>query len=218
MFTMGYRGKVREQERARALRARGWVLDDIARRLDVSKSSVSLWVRDVAFQPRLWRRGGGVRPPNALQRRKAAEIERFRAEGRERVDKLSEREFLVAGAALYAGEGSKDKLKFTNTNEAMVRLYCAWLRQFFTIDESRLRCQLYLHQGLDLTRATRQWSDVTGIPVSQFWRPYRAKPDASIRRAKHPYGCANVVYLSSTTHRAVMGVVGALLTCDAIPG
>jgi transposase len=80
---MGYRGKLQEQAKARRLRSRGWTLDEIAHRLHVSKSSVSLWVRQVEFQPRLWRGGGRRRAPNALQRRKAEEIERLLAEGRE---------------------------------------------------------------------------------------------------------------------------------------
>lgn len=33
-----------------------------------------------------------------------------------------------------------------------------WLRRFFEIDESRLRVQLYLHQGLDLAEAVTFWS------------------------------------------------------------
>ncbi len=54
---MGYRGKVKEQEQARALRAQNRTLADIARTLGVSKSSVSLWVRDVPFTPTLRRAG-----------------------------------------------------------------------------------------------------------------------------------------------------------------
>ena len=46
---MGYRGKLREREEARRLRAEGYTLLDIARQLGVSKSSVSVWVRDVEF-------------------------------------------------------------------------------------------------------------------------------------------------------------------------
>jgi len=48
---MGYRGKVKEQEAARVLRAEGHTLADIATKLGVAKSSVSLWVRDVPFTP-----------------------------------------------------------------------------------------------------------------------------------------------------------------------
>ncbi len=47
---MGFRGKQVEQARARELRAQAWTLQEIASHLDVSKSSVSLWVRDVHFE------------------------------------------------------------------------------------------------------------------------------------------------------------------------
>jgi hypothetical protein len=104
---MGYRGKLAEREQARRLRATGLPIADIAARLGVSKSSVSLWVRDVAFEPRPLVTRGRRREPNALQRRRQAQIDRLLAEGRDRVGRLSEREFLVAGVALYAGEGSK---------------------------------------------------------------------------------------------------------------
>jgi len=100
----------------------------------------------------------------------------------------------------------------------MLRFFCAWLRHFFEVDESRLRMRLYLHQGLDLDEATAFWSELTGIPLTQFGKPYRAVPDPSIRKSKHPMGCPSVIYSCSRTHRAVMGLVEALLCCEAIPG
>ena len=48
---MGYRGKVELKEKARLMRAEGRTLHDIATTLGVAKSSVSLWVRDVPFEP-----------------------------------------------------------------------------------------------------------------------------------------------------------------------
>jgi Homeodomain-like domain len=42
---IGYRGKVKEQAKARQLRAQNRTVADIAKALGVSKSSVSLWVR-----------------------------------------------------------------------------------------------------------------------------------------------------------------------------
>jgi Helix-turn-helix domain len=146
---MGYRGKLAERERARRLRASGLPLAEIAARLGVSRSSVSVWVRDVAFEPHPRGTCGRRRAPNALQRRKQAEIDRLLAEGRDRVGRLSEREFLVAGVALYAGEGSKrdGSVQFANSDWRMVAFFCSWLRRFFAIDESRLRVRLYLHEG-----------------------------------------------------------------------
>ena len=110
---MGYRGKLAKRQQARHLRRTGLPLAEIATRLGVSKSSVSLWVRDVEFTPLLRPARGRRREPNALQRRKQAEIDRLLAEGQLRVGRLSEREFLLAGVALYAGRGASGTVNFT---------------------------------------------------------------------------------------------------------
>lgn len=86
------------------------------------------------------------------------------------------------------------------------------------MDEARLRVRLYLHQGLDLEEAESFWSKVTGIPRTQFGKPYRAVPDPSIRTAKHMRGCVTISYSCSATHRAVMGLVQALFVAPRDPG
>jgi hypothetical protein len=224
---MGYRGKLAGQDRARQLRARGWTLAEIAAEIGVSKASASIWTRDVeidsvALAERRRRRwldgnhGARRRIPNALQRRKQIEIERLQDEGRQRIGRLTEREFLVAGLALYAGEGSKTDgdVKLANSDPLNVSFFLSWLRRFFDLNEHRLRLTLYLHQGLDLDQATRFWVDLTGIPASRMRKPYRAVPDPSIRRSKHPLGCASVALASVSTHRAITGMIAALLSCD----
>jgi hypothetical protein len=216
---MGYRGKVKEQERARALRAQNRTLADIAKTLGVSKSSVSLWVRDVPFTPTLRLRGPHRRPHPAHEA-KLRQIEALNRQGEARIGTLSEEAFFVAGVALYAGEGSKTdgSVRFPNSDAEMVRFFCAWLRRFFTIDESRLRCRVYLHEGLDLEATEAFWSELTGIPRSQFGKAYRAVPDPSIRRNKHEHGCFYVNYSCSRTHREIMGLVRALLSSSCYPG
>jgi hypothetical protein len=216
---MGYRGKVKEQEKARVLRAQNRTLADIAQTLGVSKSSVSLWVRDVPFTPTL-RLRGPHRHPHPAHEAKLRQIEELNREGRERIGTLSDEEFLVAGIALYAGEGAKGDgtVQFANTDPAMIRFFCAWLRRFFDVDASRLRVRVYLHQGLDLESAEAFWSKLTGVPRQQFRQAHRAVPDASIRHNKHEHGCAYVYYSCSKTHRQIMGLMRALLSTDAIPG
>jgi hypothetical protein len=222
---VGYRGKLVERERARDLRAQAWTIGEIVAELDVSRSSVSVWVRDVRFDEATRaaraganrRRGARKRGPNRLQQRKQTEIDRLLAAGIERIGRLSDRDLLIAGTALYAGEGAKTDggvVKFANSDPRMVLLFCTWLRSFFDVDETRLRVHLYLHEGLDLDGARSFWSALTGIPLTQFGRPYRAVPDPSIRRSKHPMGCPAVTYASSATHREIMGLVHALLRCE----
>ncbi len=214
---MGYRGKLEEQERARELRAKAWTLQEIADELGVAKSSVSLWVRDVEFDRTARRSRRTDRLPRGtdhpLRRRKLAEIAECNEWGREQIGELSERDLLIAGTALYAGEGAKrdGAVKMANTNPALLH----WLRTFFEVEESRLRVHLYLHEGLDLQGAAEYWGRVTGIPASQFGKPYRAAPDATIRHTKHEYGCPSVRYSCSRTHRQVMGLVQALASAGA---
>jgi hypothetical protein len=106
----------------------------------------------------------------------------------------------------------------TPTHASFV-FFVAWLRRFFDIDESRLRVQLYLHEGLDLDAAERFWSTALNIPCQQFGKPYRAVADHSRRTAKHRMGCPSVRYSCSHTHREVMGLMNALLTSvEDIPG
>ena len=153
---MGYRGKVKEQEQARALRARNRTLADIARTLGLSKSSVSLWVRDVPFTPTL-RLRGPHRHPHPAHEAKLRQIEALNREGKKRLGVLTDEVLFAAGIALYAGEGSKTdgEVRFSNSDPRMVRLFCTWFRHFFSVDETRLRGRLYLHQGLDLSAAER---------------------------------------------------------------
>jgi hypothetical protein len=105
---VGYRAKL--GERARELRAQAWTINEIVADLGVSKSSVSVWVRDVEFDEatRAARaganriRGARTRRSHRQQQHKQTEIERLLGEGRERIGELSDRDLLIAGAALYA--------------------------------------------------------------------------------------------------------------------
>jgi hypothetical protein len=203
------------------LRAEAWTLQEIADELRASRGQVSVWVRGVPFTPGPRNRGAPAQRVHPMRVAKLDEIERLRSEGVARIGELSRKEFLVAGVALYAGEGAKldRSVRFANSDPRMVLFFVQWLRAFFTVDESRLRVRLYLHEGLGLDAANRFWSELTGIPEAQFGAPYRAVPDSSIRSTKHPLGCPCVVYSCSRTHRAIMGLIEALLSCRGhLPG
>jgi len=215
---MGNRGKVVERARARELRAEAFTLQEIADRLGVAKGTVSVWVRDVDFEPRP-RRKARRRGPNKLQRAKAAEIERCRVEGMERIGRLTDREFLMAGLGLYAGDGAKGggEVSFANSNPDMIQFFCAWFRRFFEVDEARLRIHLYLHADLDLERAEVFWSSLSGIPRNQFHKAYRASVDPTMRSNRHEFGCCHVRYGSTLALRQILGMMRAMFLVSSQP-
>jgi transcriptional regulator with XRE-family HTH domain len=104
---MGYGGKFVERDQARQLRAQSWTLQEIADELGVSKSSVSVGVRDVDFVATPRNRGHSGQRPHPLHVRKLAEIERCRAEADELFSRLTGRERDLFALGLYAGEGEK---------------------------------------------------------------------------------------------------------------
>lgn len=186
----------------------------IAEELGVSRSSVSLWVRGVTPEAPMRRHAPGPRRPNRLQRAKAERLAAVHADALEAIGRLSPRDLLIAGLALYAGEGTKrdGDLTFANSDPRLVRLWCLFLRRFVQPDERRLRARLYLHQDCDLAASIRFWAAVAAIPPEQFTKPYRAVADPSIRDRRHEHGCLHVRYASTEAHRYVLGLIDALLS------
>ncbi len=211
---MGYGGKAAERERARDLRAESWTLAEIASELGVAKSSVSIWVRDVEFVPKPRNRGADEHRPHPLRVRKEAEIEAARTEGSERFASLTEDEFFAAGVMLYVGEGSKTPgtVSLANTDPDVIAFFMAWSRHFFDINEAKWRASLYLHEGLNVGKANEFWSSVSGIPVSSFYKPYRASRPNGWKKSKHPMGCFTPKYADTHLHRKVIGFCDGLLS------
>jgi hypothetical protein len=173
------KAKTDDQARARALRLQGKTYDDIALELGVSKSSVSLWVRDLP-RPR--------RSPEDLTRHmdmmrgvRNANLERTYARNRDRsrgeIDPFTDRDLLIAGVALYWAEGSKSKpwratkrVIFTNSDPNMVRVYLAWLRLVGVAPED-CGFRVSIHMSADVTEAERFWAELVGVPVEALYPP-----------------------------------------------
>ena len=122
--------------------------------------------------------------------------------------------------ALYAGEGSKRDggVDFANSDPALMRIFTAWLRQEFELDESKFRVELYLHADLDMDAAVDHWSRVLDAPRLQVNQPYRAVVDETMRLNRHVYGCASIVSHSRRLHRRVMARIAAIGSTFANPG
>ena len=102
--------------RARELRGRGMDYEEIASRLGVSKSSVSLWVRDLPTPSRLTYEECRKRSVAGTRRyweaeRPARDAARsaIRDAAAAEIGQLSEREILLIGAIAYWCEGAKSK-------------------------------------------------------------------------------------------------------------
>lgn len=149
--------------RARELRLQGWTYDRIEAELGCSRSSVSLWVRDLPKPERkrtpeeassIARRGW-----EAKLRIRDEERQRTKQTARRAVGDLSPRELFLVGVGLYWAEGSKDKpyerresVTFVNSDPGMVEVYLAWL-DLIGIERGRLRFSVMIHENADVAGA-----------------------------------------------------------------
>jgi transcriptional regulator with XRE-family HTH domain len=199
--------------KARALRASGMAYTEIAAELGVSKSSVSLWVRDMARPPRLSyvenrkRSAEGVRRYWAKERLvREAKREVIRAAAAAQIGDLSDREILVVGAIAYWCEGAKSKspkygahVAFINSDPGLIKFFLRFLTTAGVAGDQVI-FRVLIHEGAGVLAAQRYWQDVTGAHPAQFRKPTlkRHKPKTIRKNTGVDYhGCLRIDVLRS---------------------
>jgi DNA-binding transcriptional MerR regulator len=187
--SISYRTMARHKDRELALKLRrnGLSYSDIKTRLNVSKSTLSLWLRDL---PLTRERINELRSNSPRRIERYRETMRLKKETRlsavfkkaqKDIGSLSKREIFIAGLFLYWGEGGKTKpytISLTNTDPNMIRFYMLWLKEL-GVPLSKIKVCLHLYSDMDIHKATQFWSDILHIPKTQFRTPHIKKVDSS---------------------------------------
>jgi transposase len=208
--------------KARQLREQGRAYNQIAAELGVSKSSVSLWVRDLPRPERLSyeeccrRVAEGVRRYWAVERHvRETQREATRAAAAAEIGALTQRELLIAGAIAYWCEGAKnkpyhrhDRVTFMNSDPALITLFLRFL-DAAGVDRNMIIYRVYIHETADVTGAERFWLEVTGADPALFRRPAlkRHHPQTVRKNVGADYrGCLRVdVRRSADLYRRIEG-------------
>jgi predicted transcriptional regulator len=170
--------------KARALREQGLDYNRISAELGVSKSSVSLWVRDLPRPQRLSyeecrnRAAEGVRRYWEAERpAREAKREAVRAAAAAQIGVLTQRELLIAGAIAYWCEGTKskpqrqeDRVSFMNGDPRLIRFFLRFL-DAAGVNPAQVCYRVYIHENADIVGAGLYWLEVTGADPGQFQRP-----------------------------------------------
>ncbi|MER5969313.1 hypothetical protein ABT112_06155 [Streptomyces sp. NPDC002055] len=168
--------KTELRERARELRRAGETYDAIAARLGVSKSSVSLWVRDLPKPDRRADHARLMAEARWAPHRRARDITRQQTKlaAAQQVGRLTDRELFLIGVGLYWSEGTKSKparpserVRFINSDPDMIRVYLAWLR-LLGVGRERLGFHVAIHESADAAAAERYWAELVGADAAAF--------------------------------------------------
>ncbi|WP_406177408.1 hypothetical protein [Streptomyces canus] len=226
-WTKRPRAKDDLRKRARELRTLGWTYGQIQAELGCSKSSVSLWVRDLPTpEPKCTPEEQRTRMNAGLTRlRDAQDQERqaTKAAAEAAVGELTDRELFFAGVALYWAEGAKDKphrrtevLQFINSDPNAITLFLRWL-EFLGVQRERLTLRVSIHETADVEAAERFWAGVAGVDTSAFSRATlkRHNPRTVRKNTGDTYHGCLVIYVrqSADLYRRMegtwYGIVGA---------
>jgi transcriptional regulator with XRE-family HTH domain len=227
-WTRRPRAKDAVRAQARELRKKGLDYEEIAAELGVSKSSVSLWVRDMPTPPHLTPEESSKRAVEGMRRYWAAQRPlREAVRGRvvtaaaAEIGKLSGRELLIAGAVAYWCEGAKskpwrrnDRVAFINSDPGLITLFLCFL-ELAGVSRDSVTYRLSIHESADLSAAERFWLDVTGAEPGQFRKPTlkRHNPKTVRKNTGDDYhGCLIIaVRLSAVLYQRIEGWAEAIM-------
>lgn len=152
--------KQKEKQLAIKLRREGKTYSEILKVVPVAKSTLSLWLREVGLsksqkQKLTAKKRAAQKRGGAARRRQRIELtERIFKESKAKVGVLSSRERLLISAALYWGEGAKEKphrtsqgIDFGNTDPEMIKFFVEWLRECMDIKIKDFYFSLYIHEN-----------------------------------------------------------------------
>lgn len=209
---------IQKHLRAIELRKQGWSYSQIKRELQVSKSSLSLWLK---------RHPLSKQQIDDLSSHNDKRIERFRETWRrKRVAQLREvyeqekesllpltgKELLIAGLFLYSGEGAKGPkhgiVSLSNTNPTVIRFFLYWLTEILGVSMEKIFARLHVYADMDIAAEIDFWGTQLDLPVGKFRKPYVKK--TTLRGLTYKsigHGTCNlIVYSQSLLDKILMGI------------
>ena len=176
---------------ARQLRKEGKSLNEISTQLKTPKTTTRLWIKDISLteKQKLKLRMRSLLSlqdgrKQAVKLRRDESLLRFQInhqKGLLSIGRLNKRDLLLIGTSLYWAEGFKNKherrLGFCNSDPVMIRLYLRFLKEILLVKNSELTARLSLNESFrpHALQIQKQWSELVGIPLSQFTKTFYQK-------------------------------------------
>ena len=225
---MGFMAKSKEKNKALKLRQKGKSIKDIASKLEIAKSTVSLWCRDIKLTLEQVKRlhekmikGGYIGRMKGAQmqyERRLKKVKEWEQKGIKEIGKLSNRDLLIAGISLYWGEGARKTrhLSFCNSDPEMIKFMIRFFRKTCKIDKNRFTAYVGINKiHKDRVKEVENyWSKITNIPREQFTKTtlIKVKNKKVYKNFFIHYGTVTIrIKKSSELYYQMMGLIKGLV-------
>ena len=213
--------KYKEKLKARELRRKeGLSLVDISKRLEVSKGSVSVWVRDINLTKEQKLKLSLKNPVFIGQNNGAKAIKEKAKEIRKKYQEVGRKEaqqnnlLHCQGCMLYWAEGTKSRncMRFSNSDPFLMLLFKNFLENYFNIpnDKIILKINCYTNNGIVLEDIIVYWLNFLNLSRENLRKcQINQIPSSSkkYKRGKLLYGVANLEVYSVELVQRIYGAI-----------
>lgn len=218
-----------ERQKAIKLRTEGFSIFEIAKKLGVAKSSVSIWVRDVHLNDyQLKTLRDNSHSLATIEKRRVSRLNNELTKrqiivnlAENEIGSLTKRELWLIGVMLYWAEGGKTQrmVRFSNGDPRLIKIMMKFFREVCEVPEHKFRGYIHIHPHLNSIKAETYWSNVSLIPNDQFFKTYRKKNISSKgKRDSLPHGVMDVYVMDTELFLKILGWVNGIfkLTTDGV--
>jgi hypothetical protein len=190
-FVIKYPSTIKDE--AVELRKLGYSLEDVANKLNIAKSTSSLWLRNVNLNSSILKlladkkHEGGLKGLKTVINNRQKVLLQIKNKVINEITSLNLKNIAlqkVLCSFLYWGEGGKSEscVSFVNSDPEMIKMFLYLLRSSYNLDESKLRGLVHVHEYHNETEIKLFWSQITRIPLSQFTKSYLKPHTGKIKR------------------------------------
>jgi hypothetical protein len=173
--------KMKLRQQVFELRKKGMSYSQIKNEVQISKSTLSNWLKNLPLSKVRIRELRGrnekriERFRQTMLRKKNERLNILYKEEKGKLLPLSKRELFLSGLFLYWGEGNKSSphtMSINNSDPAVVQFSLLWVTECLGIDKEKIKAFLHLYKDMDIQVELKFWSNILDIPVASFNKPY----------------------------------------------
>ncbi len=194
---------------------------DIKKKLNVSKSTLSYWLKDVPLEEKYKKKFYTNRILNLAQgtqsqkERRGREIAEIIKKAKQEIsESISLESYRLFGAALYWAEGNKKHdLAVTNSDPHLILFMVRWFEKIFGVSpKNGFKAHLNIYPQQNEKHIKQFWSELTGIPLENFGKSFIKPLNKNYKKNNLYYGTIKIkVHKGTDKRHRIFGWIKAVL-------
>jgi len=194
------------------LRKNGMSYSEIKQGLGVSKSTLSIWLKDLPLTTKQLKR---IKDKRSLiiekYRNTMAKIRQVKHDESLVIERkillpLNHRDLMIGGLFLYWGEGGKTnkcQVNVSNSDPGVLLFAKSWLSVVFGVPSEKMRVRLSLYDNMSISSEILYWSNLLNLPSGQF-RKIQVKKGVATSNSGFGHGTCELVVTDTKIKTKIM--------------